>query len=30
VGAADDVADGKPGADPKLKAIVYVCIAEAE
>jgi hypothetical protein len=30
VGAADDVADGKPEVDPKLKAIVYVCRAETE
>jgi hypothetical protein len=28
VGVADDVADGKPVVDPKLKAIFYVCLAE--
>jgi hypothetical protein len=28
VGAADDVADGKPDVDPKLKAIFYVYLGE--
>jgi len=27
-GVADDVADGKPVVDPKLKAIFYVCLAQ--
>lgn len=30
VGVADDVADGKPVVDPKLKAIFYVCLAQIE
>jgi hypothetical protein len=28
VGVADDVADGKPDVDPKLKAIFYVCLVQ--
>lgn len=30
VGVADDVADGKPVVGPKLKAILYVCLAQIE
>jgi hypothetical protein len=28
VGAVDDAADGNSGVNSKLKAIIYVCIAE--
>jgi hypothetical protein len=30
VGAADDDGGGKAGVDPKLKAIVYISVAQTE
>jgi hypothetical protein len=30
VGVPEDVADGKPDVDPKLKAIFYVCLAQID